>query len=106
MIWTNDEWLEKKNYSLFGSSEWTSSCIVWRTYNNGFHGVTVEFVGPFGTNKSAEPTMSGGPLVGTYRLANVHFHWGYDNTDGSEHAINSKKLPMEMHFVHYNTDFK
>jgi len=41
-----------------------------------------------------------------YRLSNVHFHWGREDHDGSEHAVDGKKFSMEMHLVHYNEKYK
>lgn len=49
-------------------------------------------------------TMSGGGLDGTgFTLAQFHLHWGLDSTSGSEHTIDNKMYPMEIHFVHYKT---
>ncbi|WAR15737.1 CAH2-like protein [Mya arenaria] len=49
--------------------------------------------------------ISEGGLEGTYVAAQLHFHWGADNTRGSEHAINGRHYPMEMHIVHYNRKY-
>lgn len=34
--------------------------------------------------------------MATYKLQQFHFHWGSDNTKGSEHQIDSKKYPAEV----------
>jgi len=34
-----------------------------------------------------------------------HYHWGYDDTTGSEHFIDGKQFPMEVHVVHMNTAY-
>ena len=66
------------------------------------------------------PTLSGGNLPGSYKFAQVHFHWGADGdkglmiesnmfqkisiqrcASGSEHLVDNEAFPMEMHFVHY-----
>ncbi|WAR15734.1 CAH14-like protein [Mya arenaria] len=49
--------------------------------------------------------ISEGGLEGTYVAAQFHFHWGADDTRGSEHAINGRHYPMEMHIVHYNRKY-
>ena len=46
-------------------------------------------------NKEGQPTLptpsiEGGGLPGTFLLDHIHFHWGNDDTHGSEHFINSK----------------
>jgi carbonic anhydrase len=53
------------------------------------------------SNFSAE--ISEGGLGGTYRFAQLHFHWGGNSEQGSEHQIDGKAFPMEVHLVHYNT---
>ncbi|XP_069613330.1 carbonic anhydrase 4 [Ranitomeya imitator] len=44
--------------------------------------------------------ISGGGLSGTYIAAQLHFHWGSKEKSGSEHSLNGKKYPMELHIVH------
>lgn len=46
-----------------------------------------------------------GVLNGAYRLAQFHLHWGQVDTSGSEHTLNGRGSPAEMHLVHYNTKF-
>jgi len=38
-----------------------------------------------------------------YKLWQVHFHWGKDATEGSEHTVDGTKYPLEVHYVHKNT---
>ena len=39
-----------------------------------------------------------------WALEQLHFHWGRSNftDEGSEHWLNGKGYPLEVHFVHYN----
>jgi carbonic anhydrase len=67
--------------------------------NNG-HSVQVNV----GSGTAAE--MSGGGLDDTFKLAQFHFHWGSDDTKGSEHLLDGKAYPMEVHFVHYNDKYE
>mmetsp|Transcript_73008 Transcript_73008/g.65686 ORF Transcript_73008/g.65686 Transcript_73008/m.65686 type:complete len:433 (-) Transcript_73008:142-1440(-) len=32
----------------------------------------------------------------------MHFHWGLENDEGSEHTLDAVMYPMEVHFVHYS----
>merc|ERR1712168_1705437 len=34
-----------------------------------------------------------------------HYHWGKDDRTGSEHVINYKQWPMEVHIVHKNAKY-
>jgi len=44
--------------------------------------------------------LSGGHLAGDYQILQLHFHWGADDTKGSEHTLDGKMFPLEMHIVH------
>ena len=50
--------------------------------------------------------MSGGPLSNSYQLLQLHFHWGSNDSQGSEHTINGERFPMEMHLVHQSSDLE
>jgi len=32
----------------------------------------------------------------TYVMSELHFHWGEDNTRGSEHTLDGKQFPLEV----------
>ena len=38
--------------------------------------------------------------IGDYRVLQLHMHWGRNDTEGSEHVVNGKSYPLELHFVH------
>jgi len=46
--------------------------------------------------------LKGGPLPAgsEYQILQFHFHWGADDTKGSEHTLNGKMFPLEVHIVH------
>ena len=46
----------------------------------------------------------GGLSLTKFQFAQAHFHWGDDDKHGSEHKIDGKTFPMEMHLVHWNLD--
>ncbi|XP_063227597.1 carbonic anhydrase 2-like [Bacillus rossius redtenbacheri] len=52
-----------------------------------------------------QPAISGGPLAGDYVFEQLHFHWGPEDSVGSEHTVNNLSFPMEMHAVHYKRDY-
>ncbi|XP_068679291.1 carbonic anhydrase 2-like [Montipora foliosa] len=49
--------------------------------------------------------VSGGGLNGVYTTVQFHFHWGANNTVGSEHTVDGKEYAAELHFVSYNTKY-
>ncbi|KAF2357411.1 Alpha carbonic anhydrase [Trinorchestia longiramus] len=69
-----------------------------RIKNNG-HAAQVEI------DAAAAPRVDDGGLSGEYIFAQFHFHWGGDSSMGSEHTINGVRYPMEMHLVHYKTEY-
>ncbi|XP_045845401.1 carbonic anhydrase 7 isoform X2 [Meles meles] len=72
------------------------ACISLSISNNG-HSVQVDF------NDSDDRTVvTGGPLDGPYRLKQFHFHWGKKHSVGSEHTVDGKSFPSELHLVHWN----
>eukprot|EP01083_Nonionella_stella_P035820 97703_1 len=40
-----------------------------------------------------------------YCFDSVRFHWGRNGDVGSEHTVNGKQYPLELHFVHFSCDF-
>jgi len=66
-----------------------------KVVNNG-HTITIQVDG-------ARSSLTGGPIVGEFKLAQFHFHWGADNNCGSEHTLDGRCYPAEVHLVHYNT---
>ncbi|XP_029954625.1 carbonic anhydrase-like [Salarias fasciatus] len=48
--------------------------------------------------------VSGGGLGHDYTTLQFHFHWGSHDTKGSEHTMDSKRYPMEMHIVNKRKD--
>ncbi|KAK6644355.1 hypothetical protein RUM43_000622 [Polyplax serrata] len=66
--------------------------------NNG-HTVKLEIHG------SPQPTLSGGPLTGSYIFSQLHFHWGANDSFGSEDLINNRSFPMELHMVFYKKEY-
>ena len=44
-------------------------------------------------------------LPNLYFIEQLHFHWGDHSNNGSEHTIDNKRYPLEMHLVHYNSKY-
>ncbi|XP_030624287.1 carbonic anhydrase-like [Chanos chanos] len=67
--------------------------------NNG-HSFQVTFA-----DDNDNSTLTGGPISGTYRLKQFHFHWGANDGRGSEHTVGGTKYAAELHLVHWNTKY-
>ncbi|KDR19857.1 hypothetical protein L798_05105, partial [Zootermopsis nevadensis] len=75
-------------------SEPTTSTLT----NNG-HTVMLQM------NMSQRASVSGGPLKGNYLFTQLHFHWGSNDSMGSEDTINNHTFPLELHIVMYKKDY-
>jgi carbonic anhydrase len=67
---------------------------------NSGHTVQVNLVG------DPVPRITGGPLLNhVYELLQFHFHWGAEDHQGSEHRIDNRAFPLEMHMVFWNVKY-
>ncbi|XP_072760436.1 carbonic anhydrase-like [Anoplolepis gracilipes] len=62
------------------------------TLKNNGHSVGIDM-------KGVPSHLSGANLQSVYVLDHLHFHWG------SEHTINGLRNPLELHIVHYNSQY-
>lgn len=77
----------------------TSDLPYTSTLTNNGHTVMLQING-------TEPiTVSGGPLKETYTFEQLHFHWGADDSSGSEDTINNHSFPMELHMVFFKSAY-
>ncbi|RXM33161.1 Alpha-mannosidase 2C1 [Acipenser ruthenus] len=75
-----------------------------RGYNNCTEPLTLINNG-HSVKMSLPSTMYISSLPHRYSAAQLHLHWGStDHLGGSEHTINGKQYPAEMHIVHFNSD--
>lgn len=58
---------------------------------NNKHSVEVRF-----KQLTGLPSVKGGSLPSEFILDHMHFHWE------SEHTIDGKRYPLELHLVHYD----
>lgn len=71
--------------------------LEWKLENTG-HGIKL-------STYDNSIKMKGGHLGSQYILAQFHFHWGSDSSQGSEHRIDGTQHWSEVHFVHFKDTF-
>lgn len=54
-------------------------------------------------NEGDRPYIRGGPLKNKFFFEQFHFHWGSNDSVGSEHILDYQRFPMELHLVFYNS---
>jgi len=81
--------------------------VVPRTFEMSNNGHTVLVKMSF--NKETVPTVKGGPFAEKtplgYQFEQFHFHWGENDTIGSEDLINNRAYPAELHVVLRNLEY-
>jgi carbonic anhydrase len=50
------------------------------------------------------PEIYGGELDQHYRFIQYHYHWSQNDSNGSEHSLDGKFFPAELHLVHQGVD--
>merc|ERR1711963_1164357 len=69
-------------------------------------GNTIEHYTQNGVNLGANgDRMTNNNLTNNGHTAQLDFHWGSDDTKGSEHTYSGREYPIEMHIVHTRSDF-
>ncbi|XP_071789395.1 carbonic anhydrase 2-like isoform X2 [Asterias amurensis] len=84
------------DFTLVGFGSTAPTDARMKAENNG-HTVEVELAG-------GDYLVSEGGLSAAYKAVQFHFHWGNVNTVGSEHTVDGKQYPAEVHIVCYNTE--
>ncbi|GAU89155.1 hypothetical protein RvY_01739 [Ramazzottius varieornatus] len=69
---------------------------VWQVVNNG----QVVQLSSTGFPKTATPGLTDGSFNADYEFLQLHFHWGASDDLGSEHVIDGRHYPIELHIVH------
>jgi len=70
------------------------------TITNNEHTITFTY------NNGPQPYVTGGRLGSdVYEFLQLHWHWGSVSTRGSEHTVDGKEYPAEIHLVHWNKKY-
>nr|ACO14785.1 Carbonic anhydrase 6 precursor [Caligus clemensi] len=94
---------ESKTKAKTGSKITFNGYDTARTFQMKNDGHTAKFVLK---DPSVKATITAPHLNNTiYEFAQLHFHWGGENKYGSEHLINGYQAPIEVHLVHFNTNY-
>lgn len=76
--------------------------IEWIVTNNGH---TIVALPVHKRNiKSFPISINGSNFRKNFFLVQFHFHWGFNDYQGSEHRIDYEKFPLEMHLLHKSSD--
>lgn len=93
-IVTNHQTETNKTFIISGFDD--RPCSITFTNSDGSLRMKLNYV------DNSKVYFEGGPLNDKYIVDNIHFHWGPNDDDGSEHAIDGRKFAAEAHVVSYN----
>ncbi|XP_039290794.1 carbonic anhydrase 2 [Nilaparvata lugens] len=93
-----EDWVSRVSLPPLQFTGFNDLPLETKVTNNG-HTVLLEL------DRSSEFQVSGGPLRGDYSFAQLHFHWGVNDSVGSEDTINNHSYSMELHMVFYKTKY-
>lgn len=82
----------------FSHTNFNSTCNIKTTIANNGHSAQVTYI-------SGDLSVRGGGLLDEYRVAQYHWHWGSVDNKGSEHTVDGRAYPMELHVVTYNQKY-
>jgi len=69
----------------------------FKNVENTGHGLNVTGL------SDASSSVQGGPLSHEHKFLQFHFHWGTTDNEGSEHLVDGKHFPTELHIVNWNS---
>lgn len=93
--------IDKTLYKLQGVNYNNAIDGTYTVENKGF---SLKLTPKINSSESFIPFMVFNHIA--YELAQFHIHWGRNSNEGSEHTIDGKKYPAEIHFVHFNRKYK
>ncbi|XP_076312314.1 carbonic anhydrase 1-like isoform X2 [Tachypleus tridentatus] len=82
--------------------------ISFMGYDRPLQGATIKNNGhtaQLSVHDGESPSIKAGGLGNMYKFLQLHFHWGKSDDMGSEHTVDGKRYPLEMHLVHYNSKY-
>lgn len=76
---------------------WSNDRLGSAKLSNTGHGFQVQM--------QSDVVLTGGPLTGDYVFKQFHMHWGLRDGWGSEHTLDGRSFPAELHIVHMNRKY-
>ncbi|CAB3239454.1 unnamed protein product [Arctia plantaginis] len=55
--------------------------------------------------RTERPYLEGGPFLEKHILSQIHFHWGADMMEGSDHTVDKRRHPAEMQVTFFRSEY-
>ncbi|XP_049870343.1 carbonic anhydrase 2-like [Pectinophora gossypiella] len=97
------------NVSITGAIKYSCPSLRWYNFDVYPHKIKMTNTGYtvlIGAKwKTERPYLEGGVLLERHVLSQIHFHWGPNLMDGSEHSVDNRKHPAEMHVSFFKSEY-
>ncbi|KAG6459800.1 carbonic anhydrase 1-like isoform X1 [Manduca sexta] len=109
--WSQEEGLLPTpiDVSITGSTVYWCPELKWYNFDVYPHKVKLTNTGytiVFGAKwKTERPYLEGGPFAEKHILSQIHFHWGADMTEGSDHTVDKRRYPGEMQVTFFRSEY-
>ncbi|XP_028175796.1 carbonic anhydrase 1-like [Ostrinia furnacalis] len=95
--------------SITGSLKYSCPELKWYNFDVYPHKVKMTNTGYtllIGAKwKTERPYLEGGPFLSKHVLSQIHFHWGPDMMEGSDHTIDKRRYPGEMQVTFFRSEY-
>ncbi|XP_050343841.1 carbonic anhydrase 2-like [Nymphalis io] len=95
--------------SITGSLKYWCPELVWYNFDVYPHKVKLTNTGYtvlLGAKWKAErPFLVGGPFLEKHVFSQIHFHWGSNMMEGSEHSVDKRIYPGEMQATFFKSEY-
>ncbi|KAL4706917.1 hypothetical protein ACJJTC_012376 [Scirpophaga incertulas] len=55
--------------------------------------------------KTERPYLEGGPFLEKHVISQIHFHWGANMMEGSDHSVDKRRHPGEMQVTFFKSEY-
>ncbi|XP_075972060.1 carbonic anhydrase 3-like [Anticarsia gemmatalis] len=95
--------------SITGSLAYTCPDLKWYNFDVYPHKIKLTNTGYtvlLGAKwRTERPYLEGGPFLGKHVLSQIHFHWGSNMMEGSDHTVDKRKYPGEMQVTFFRSEY-
>ncbi|XP_037296453.1 carbonic anhydrase 1-like isoform X2 [Manduca sexta] len=100
--WSQEEGLLPTpiDVSITGSTIYWCPELKWYNFDVYPHKVKLT-----NTGYTKRPYLEGGPFAEKHILSQIHFHWGADMTEGSDHTVDKRRYPGEMQVTFFRSEY-
>ncbi|XP_041970837.1 putative carbonic anhydrase 3 isoform X2 [Aricia agestis] len=86
--------------SITGSTVYSCPELSWYNFDVYPHKIKIT-----NTGYTQRPYLEGGPLLEKHILSQIHFHWGENMMEGTDHTVDKIRHPVEMQVTFFKSEY-